>query len=148
MGPKHNEAHFKSLSGCLLINSWYSSQHLHAGKISRLIRSLPSHLVIYFRLVKWFRYGWQDWWGRSGKSLLRISFRTPHLFLWKKKFWSTPICKKKYISNYFLWCPSLRWQMKDIYHIYNFVKRIQCEFLCIVGVRVAQSRGKLTKLEP
>ena len=32
MGPKHNLVHFKSLSGCFLIKSWSSSQHLHAGK--------------------------------------------------------------------------------------------------------------------
>ena len=63
MGQKHNLVHFKSLLGCLLIKSWSSSQHLHAGKQWRVIPSLPSHLVIYFTLVKWFRFGWQDWLG-------------------------------------------------------------------------------------
>ena len=35
--------------------------------------------------------------------------------------------------------------MKDFYHIYNFVEMIHCEFLCIVGVKVAQSQGKIKK---
>ena len=38
--------------------------------------------------------------------------------------------------------------MKAIYHIYNFMERPQCEFSCIVGVRVAQSKGKITKKRP
>ena len=38
-------------------------------------------------------------------------------------------------------------QMIDIYHIYNFVERIKCEFTCVVGVKVAQSKGKITKIE-
>ena len=37
--------------------------------------------------------------------------------------------------------------MKDIYHIYNFVERHQSEFSCIVGVKVVQSEGKITKIE-
>ena len=37
--------------------------------------------------------------------------------------------------------------MKDIYHIYNFVERIKCEFSCVVGVKVAQGKGKITKIE-
>ena len=49
MGPKHNLVQFKSLLGCLFI---------------------PSHLVFHFTLVNWFRFGWQDWWGHSGISLL------------------------------------------------------------------------------
>ena len=36
--------------------------------------------------------------------------------------------------------------MKDFYHIYNFVEMLHCEFLCIVGVKVAQSQGKITKI--
>ena len=40
----------------------------------------------------------------------------------------------------------LRLQMKDFYHIYNFVEMLHCEFLCIVGVKVAQSQGKITKI--
>ena len=63
MGPENNLVHFKSVLECLLINSWSSSQHLGAGKRWRVIPSLPSHLVIHFTLVKWFRFGWQDWWG-------------------------------------------------------------------------------------
>ena len=38
-------------------------------------------------------------------------------------------------------------QMKDIYHIYNFVKMIYCEFLYIVGVKVAQSLGQIKNNE-
>ena len=34
---------------------------------------------------------------------------------------------------------SYRLQMKDIHHIYNFVKRLLCEFLFSLGVKVAQS---------
>jgi hypothetical protein len=63
MGPENNLVHFKSVLECLLINSWSSFQHLHAGKRWRVIPSLHSHLVIHFTLVKWFRFGWQDWWG-------------------------------------------------------------------------------------
>ena len=37
--------------------------------------------------------------------------------------------------------------MKDIYHIYNFVERLFCEFSCIVGVKVAQSYCKITEIE-
>ena len=73
MGPKNNLVHFKSVLGCLLINSWSSSQHLHAGKRWRVIPSLTSHLVIHFTLVKWFRFGWQDWCGHSGISLVIYS---------------------------------------------------------------------------
>jgi len=73
-GPKHNLVHFKSLWGCLLIKSWSSSQHLHAGKRWRVIPSLPSHLVILFTLVKWFRCGWQDWWGQSRIFLLYYEY--------------------------------------------------------------------------
>ena len=40
----------------------------------------------------------------------------------------------------------LGWQMKDIWRIYNFVERLQCEFSYILGVRVAQSMGKKTKI--
>ena len=76
MGPKHNLVHFKSLSGCLLIKSWSSSHHLYAGKTWRVIPSLPSHLVFHFTLVKGFRFGWQDWWGHSGISLLKIEKST------------------------------------------------------------------------
>ena len=72
MGPKHNLVHLKSLLGCLLIKSWTSSRHLHARKKIRLIPSLPSLLVIHFTLVKWFRFGWQDWCGRSGISLMTL----------------------------------------------------------------------------
>ena len=60
MGSKHNLVHFKSLFGCLLIKS---SQHLHAQIKLRVIPSLPSHLVLHFTMVKWFRLGWQDWRG-------------------------------------------------------------------------------------
>ena len=70
MGPKHNLVHFKSLLWCLLIKSWFSSQHLYGGKTWRVIPSLPSHLVFHFSLVKWFRFCWQDWWGHSGISLI------------------------------------------------------------------------------
>ena len=63
MGPKNNLVHFKSLLGCLFIKSWSSSQHLNAGKQWRIIPSLPSHLVLHFTLMKWFRLGLQDWWG-------------------------------------------------------------------------------------
>ena len=48
-GAKHNLVHFKSLLVCLLIKSWSSSQHLHAGKKWRVIQSLPSHLVLISR---------------------------------------------------------------------------------------------------
>ena len=37
--------------------------------------------------------------------------------------------------------------MKDIYDIYNFVERLKFEFSCIVGEIVAQSKGKITKIE-
>ena len=37
--------------------------------------------------------------------------------------------------------------LKDIYHIYNFVDSLQFQWSCIVGVRVAQSKGKTTKIE-
>ena len=33
MGPKQKLVHFKSLFGCLPINSWSSSPHLYAGKL-------------------------------------------------------------------------------------------------------------------
>ena len=72
MGPKHNLVHFKSLLGCLLIKSWFSSQHLYAGKTWRVIPSLPCHLAFHFTFVKWFRFGWHDWWGHSGIYLLWI----------------------------------------------------------------------------
>ena len=72
MGPKNNSVHFKSVLEFLLINSWSSSQHLHAGKRWRVIPSLSSHLVIPFTLVKWFRFGWQDWWGEILALLLFI----------------------------------------------------------------------------
>ena len=78
-GRKNNSVHFKSVLECLLINSWSSSQHLHAGKRWRVIPSLPSHLVIHFTLVKWFRFGWQDWWGEILALLIynvdSLSFR-------------------------------------------------------------------------
>ena len=32
--------------------------------------------------------------------------------------------------------------MKDMLRIYNFVERLQCEFSCTLGGRVAQSLGK------
>ena len=39
-------------------------------------------------------------------------------------------------------------QMKDIYHIYNFVERLFFWLIsCIEGVKVAQRWGKITKLE-
>ena len=57
MGPKNNLVHFKSVVECLLISSWSSSQHQHAGKRWRVIPSLPSHIVIHFTFVKWFRFG-------------------------------------------------------------------------------------------
>ena len=41
----------------------------------------------------------------------------------------------------------LRMQIKYIYHIYNLVERLQCEYLCIVGVKVDQSQDKITKIE-
>ena len=72
MGPKNYFVHFKSVLECLLIHSWSSSQHLHAGKRRRVIPSLPSHLVIHFTLVKWFRFGWQVWWGEILALLLAI----------------------------------------------------------------------------
>ena len=62
-GTKNNVVHFKSVLECCLINSWSSSQHLHAGKRWRVIPSLPSDLVFHFTLVKWFRFGWPDWLG-------------------------------------------------------------------------------------
>ena len=37
--------------------------------------------------------------------------------------------------------------MKDIYHVYKFVEGRQCGLSCIVGVKVAQSQGKITKTE-
>ena len=70
MGPKPNLVCFKSLLVCLLINSWSSSQHLHAGKKLRVITSLPSHLLLHFTLMKWFRFGWQEWWGEILALLL------------------------------------------------------------------------------
>ena len=73
MGPKNNLVHFKSALECLPIKIWSSSQHLHAGKPWRVIPSLPSHLVIHFTLVKWFRFGWQDWRGEI-LALLIIDF--------------------------------------------------------------------------
>ena len=70
MGPKHNLVHFKSLFGCLLIKSWSSSQHLYARKNIKgnPISTFPP--CFYFASVKWFRFGWQDWWGHSGISLI------------------------------------------------------------------------------
>ena len=37
-------------------------------------------------------------------------------------------------------------QMKDNLSIYNFVKRFKCEFSCILGGIVAQSKGKKTEV--
>ena len=61
MGPKHNLVHFKSLLGCLLINSWSSSQQLYAGKnikgnsISTFPPCLSFHIgeVIQIWLARW-----------------------------------------------------------------------------------------------
>ena len=75
MGPKNNLVHFKSLLGCLLIKSWSSSQHLHAGKTWRVIPPIPSPLVLHFTLVKWFRLGLQDWWGEILALLLSTSLK-------------------------------------------------------------------------
>ena len=61
----------KCLWTCLLIKSWSSWQHLLAGKRWRVVSSLPFHLVIPFTLVNCFRFGWQDWCGHSGISLIR-----------------------------------------------------------------------------
>ena len=61
-GAENNLVHFKSLLECLLIKSWSSFQHLYAGIKLRVILYLPFHLIIHFTLVKWFKFGWQDWW--------------------------------------------------------------------------------------
>ena len=86
MGPRNNLVHFKSVLECLLINSWSSSQHLKL----RVIPSLPSHLVIHFTLVKWFRFGWQDWWGEILALLLTTR---KSLFMYLKALTiSGPLC--------------------------------------------------------
>ena len=100
MGPKTNLVHFKSVLECLLINSWSSSQHLQAGKRWRVIPSLPSHLVIYFTLVKWFRFGWQDWWG---EILALLIYGTAYGIMGEKK--------KKTAFEY---CKTLPWYANNV----------------------------------
>ena len=91
MGPKHNLVHFKSLLGWFLKKTRSSSQQLYAGKTWRVIPSLLSHLVFHFTLVnKLFRFGWQDWWGHSGISLILYiniyTFISYHIF--ETMFWN------------------------------------------------------------
>ena len=64
-----------------------------------------------------------------------------------QNFCSRRLSKKTYNGNKIAHPPRYlqRWQMKDIYHIYNFVKRLQCKLSSILGVRVAQSQSKNTK---
>ena len=38
-----------------------------------MIPSLHFHLIIHFTLVKWFRFGWQDWWGEMLNPLVCTS---------------------------------------------------------------------------
>ena len=79
-GAKNNLVHFRSVLECPLINSWSSFLHLHAGTRWRIIPSLPSHRVIHFTLVKWFRFGWQDWRGEILALLIQFCFFTGKYF--------------------------------------------------------------------
>ena len=71
MRPKHNLVHFKSLLGCLIYRAGQVPNICMLEKKWRVIPSLPSHLVLLFTLVKWFRLGWQNWWSEILALLLK-----------------------------------------------------------------------------
>ena len=120
----------------------------HFSQFCHNIKKIP--VLFYVTLLK-IQFVWN--------SLNTFAFILPQqrpvlVSVHAQNFVSWSLARKKYSRELPIVQPQrqfqgwLRLQIKYIYHIYNFVKRLQCYFKCILGVKVAKNLGKITKKWP